>query len=389
VTFTYPTALESTRSQVPQQGTHSLYQVPELASQGGLIWHSNYFFYSFSSASGHHDHDSEILDRRPWSDAARDAVERRRPREPDPNQQAAFKGGFHGSPGTTNPMGEKRETMSRQPFESPRSFSTLGIFFLVLIVAILSGLGFFLRGGIGFAAMGIVPVLLLLTGRFQRIPVAHLGTIVFMGGRWHRPILAEGYHWRPIGFEFVVTDAHIQSLNLASVKVVSKDSVAATLDASVTWQVTVPSLFLGVQTQLQTTNLPNAARAAVIRGASQYTIEQLLATQGESDPRLAAEARQATAPWGITVHSFEITHIHVSPEVQRELELLTQVRARVRADAVNQDAVLRFIEQLVNAGMDREAATELVQIERGKITKDVRRIDVDWDAVARALRGLK
>jgi len=184
-------------------------------------------------------------------------------------------------------------------------------------------------------------------GPIVQVEEGYRATVLKYGKLAH--IVGPGTYHRNIGTEtFIVNSIQIQTLDIPSQQVMTKDSVAVTLDAVCFYRIDdlKRAVFNVSNSDVATRNLCQSVLEQLL---GEKTLDELLANRQSIAERLAELISEKTEAWGIHVQALEIRDIRVPDSIQRVMAAVAEAQREGQAKVVMADAELRAADSFKSA----------------------------------------
>ncbi len=259
----------------------------------------------------------------------------------------------------------------------------------VIVAGILACLTFFLVPAqmsvfprTDISAALIVFVLVLVSGKRQ-IQVGFGGALLVFGKRVGIA-LDEGYHWLgpfPFILSFKEVDLRERTQKLDPLQVFTSDGARVTVDGAIVWKVKNLFDYLSITESVIKDELDDIFDQVVRQEAITKPLDEVLELGVKLTDVLTDEAVQKSKAWGIEILRVPIPTLLPDEEVIKALALERRQEAQVKADVVQLENVRARIAELTAPamGFSPDKAAEIVQVERGKVTKEVKELKLAVD----------
>jgi len=192
---------------------------------------------------------------------------------------------------------------------------------------------------IPFMCCGIGPIV--------QVEEGYRATVLKYGKLTH--IVGPGTYHRNIGTEtFIINSIQIQTLEIPSQQVMTKDSVAITLDAVCFYKIDdLKRAVFNVSNSEDATR--NLCQSVLEQLLGEKTLDELLSSRQAIAERLAELISAKTEDWGIHVQALEIRDIRVPQSIQRVMAAVAEAQREGQAKVVMADAELRAADSFKSA----------------------------------------
>ena len=216
-------------------------------------------------------------------------------------------------------------------------------------------------GGLGFSALIVVIVLIMLLSSAIKIVQEYERGVIFRLGRL---VGAKGpglFFIIPIVDRMVKVDLRVVTLDIPSQEAITRDNVTVTVNAVAYFRVVEPSdAIVQVEDYMKATW--QIAQTTLRSVLGQSELDELLVNREEINQKLQRIIDEQTEPWGIKVSIVEVKDVELAESMKRAMARQAEAEREKRAKIIHAEGEFNAAQTLADAAETMSKQPAAIQL---------------------------